>query len=263
MPPEIAQQQADDAAQAAQRMLDSLEASADEDTAQAQATTQAPTVKTFTREDVNKARQQEKDKLYPELQELRKEVAELRKAREDAEAERQSNLQKEEAAAKIKAEEEMDVRALLAKKELEFQEQIAAERSERERAFALFDKERQFADIQNYRAQQLDAARDDILPELLDLVSGNTREQIDSSVQGLKDRSARILNATAQANQQIRRESSGARVTSPPAADPLDNYSGNKTFTPEELRAMSVEEYAQYRSALLGPGAGVGVGLFG
>lgn len=222
-----------------------------------------PPTKTYTREDVNKARQQEKEKLYPELQELRKEVAELRKAREEAEAAQQVQTQKEADEARRKAEEEMDVRALLAKKELEFNEQLAAERAERERAFALFDKERQFAEIQSYRAQQIDAARDDILPELLDLVSGDTREQIDASVQGLKDRSSRILNATAQANQQIRRESSGARVTAPPAADPLDNYSGNKTFTPEEIRAMSVEEYAKYRQALIGQGSGVGVGLFG
>lgn len=218
----------------------------------------------FTREDIKKARQQEKDKLYPEIQKLKDEVQELRTIREQAEAEQKKREDEAAAALKKREEDEMDVRSLLQTKEAEWEAKIEAERLERERAFALLDRERAYTELQQYRNQAMQAAQDDILPELLDLVSGETPEQIDASVAGLKDRTNRILNATQQATQQTRRETVGSRVTAPPAADPLDNYSGNKTFTPEEIRSMSVEEYAQYRSALLGRGgSGTGVGLFG
>ena len=158
---------------------------------------------------------------------------------------------------------EMDVRSLLATKETEWTARLEAEKLERERAFALLDRERAFTELQQYRTKKMTEAQDDILPELLDLIAGETPEQIDASVASLKDRSTRILGATQAATQQNRRDTVGSRVTAPPAADPLDNYSGNKTFTPEEIRGMSVEEYAQYRSALLGRGSGGGVGLFG
>jgi chromosome segregation ATPase len=216
-------------------------------------------VKTFTREDVTKARQQEKDKLYPEITKLREEVAELRKVREEAERQAQEAAQREAEEARRKEEEEMDVRALLAKKEVEWEQKLRAEQEERERAFALFEKERQYTTVQQYRAQQIDLARDDILPELLDLVAGDTPEQIDASINGLKERSARILDATRQATGSVRREATGARVTAPPATDPLDNYSGQQSFTPEQIRAMSVEEYAQYRQAFGMSGGGRGM----
>lgn len=249
------QQQADEAA----AML--LEAQ-QEAIAEAEAEAPKPT-KTYTREDVNKARQQEKDKLYPELQKLREQVTYLTEAQQAAENERQAALKAKEEAERLKAEEEMDVRALLAKKEVEWEQKLKQEQEERERAFALFEKERQYASIQQYRAQQIELARDDILPELLDLVAGDTPEQIDASINGLKERTDRILGNVQAATSQVRREATGARVTAPPAADPLDNYSGQQTFSPEQIRAMSVDEYAQYRQSLLGGAAGRGQGMFG
>ena len=54
----------------------------------------------FTRDDIKRARQQEKDKLYPEIQKLKEEVNELRTIREKAEAEQKTR--EDEAAADLR-----------------------------------------------------------------------------------------------------------------------------------------------------------------
>ncbi len=137
------------------------------------------------------------------------------------------------------------------------------ERQERERAFALLEREKSFADLQNYRAQRVDAEREAIIPELIDLISGNSREEIDASVEGLKERSARILESAQSAMQNARREMTGTRVTTPPAG-PLDTQSDQRNFTAEDIQSMSMNEYAKYRERIMSDTArGKSRGLFG
>jgi hypothetical protein len=157
----------------------------------------------------------------------------------------------------------MDVRSLLKTKEQEWQEQLERERQERERAFALLEREKSFADLQNYRTQRVDSERENIIPELIDLISGNTREEIDASVEGLKERSARILESAQSAMQNARREMTGTRVTTPPAG-PLDTQSDSRNFTAEDIQSMSMNEYAKYRERIMSDAArGKSRGLFG
>ena len=215
----------------------------------------------FTQEDIVKARQEEKSKLYSEIDSLKQENAafkEQQEAAQRAEAERVAALQAEE---ERKKEEEMDVRQLLEKKEQEWAAQLNAERVERETALSLLEQERKYQQVQEYRTQRIEQERDDILPELIDLVAGDSPDQIEASITGLKERSLRILDSAQQAAQVARRDLSGARVTAP-LAEPLENYSNNKSFTPDQLRNMTMDEYAQYRSSLLGGDQG-GRGLFG
>lgn len=221
----------------------------------------APPAPTYTQEDLIKARQEEKSKLYSEIEELKnanKAFKDQQEAAAQAEAERLADL---EAAEKRKQEEEMDVRQLLEKKEQEWAAQLNAERVERETALSLLEQERKYQQVQEYRTQRIEQERDDILPELIDLVAGDSPDQIEASITGLKERSNRIVASAQQAAQTARRDLSGARVTAPPA-EPLENYSGNKSFTPDELRNMPMDEYAQYRNSLLG-GDHSGRGLFG
>lgn len=209
----------------------------------------------FTEADVLAARREEKDKLYPEVQRLKDELSALKRQQDEQRtAEEQARLAEEQRVAeelKRKQEEEMELRDLLQKKEQEWQSQLDAERQEREKAFALLEKERYLLELQNYRAQRVEQERDNILPELIDLISGETPEQIEQSIAGLIERSSAIINSAQQAAQTIRRETSGPRVTAPPSADPLENYSDNQTYTPDQLRNMSMDEYAKYRSGLL------------
>lgn len=235
----------------------------------------APTVNTevkespkfYTEDDLAKVRSQEKDKLYPVIEQLKEEVSSLRKEKDEKAARLAAEAAEKEAAEEAKAKEEreseLEVRELLKVKEQEWQEQLERERQERERAFALLEQERAFTDLQNYRTQRLEQERESIIPELVDLVSGNTREELEASLEGLKERSARILESAQQAMQATRRDMAGTRATLPPAG-PLENNSSQRQLTAAEIAAMSVQEYAQYREKILSPSArGVSQGLLG
>jgi hypothetical protein len=157
----------------------------------------------------------------------------------------------------------MEIRDLLAKKEEEFTSQLEAERLERERAFALLENEKRFQELQSYRQQRLEQERESIIPELLDLVDGSSIEEIDSSIENLRERSNRILDSAQQAMQSARRDMAGSRVTAP-AAGPLDADPENRSYTPDDIRQMSMADYMKHRQRLLGDSAASrGRGLFG
>lgn len=217
----------------------------------------------FSQDDIVRAREQEKAKLYPQLEKLKDELANLKKERDDRAAEEDRSRQQAVLEEQKKLEDEMDVRTLLEKKEKEFQSQLDAERLERERAFALLDQERNFQELNNYRQQRLEQERDNIIPELIDLIEGNNSDEIEQSIANLKDKSVRILDSAAQAMTSARREMAGARVTAP-ASGPLDNDSEQRSYSPEAIRDMSLADYAKQRAKLLGEAAGNrGRGLFG
>jgi hypothetical protein len=232
----------------------------------------APTVKTtkttdsskgYTEEDLAKVRSQEKDKLYPQIEKLKSELEEIKQMREAELAAKQAEKEAQDVEERTRLEADLDVRELLKKKETEWSEQLERERQERERAFALLEREKTFAEIQNFRQQRLEEEREAIIPELLDLVTGNTQDEINTSIESLKDRSTRILESAQQAMQSARKEMTGSRVTAPPTG-PLDINSEQRNFTADEISAMPMNEYAKYRQRLLSPKAqGKGSGLFG
>jgi hypothetical protein len=229
--------------------------------------TDAPTVDTskfYTEEDLAKVRGQEKDKLYPQIEKLKEELDAIKRDKEEQELARKAAEEAKALEERERAEDEMGVRDLLKAKEQEWAEQLEREREERERAFALLDREKTFAEIQNYRTSRLEDERDSIIPELVDLINGNSIEEIEQSIQGLKERSSRILDSAQQAMQSARREMTGTRVTTPPNAGPMDIETGTRQFTAEDIAAMPLNEYAKYRSQLLSPNAqGRSQGLFG
>jgi hypothetical protein len=223
----------------------------------------------FTSEDIAKARQQEKAKVYGTVEKLQEELAFLRKREEervaleaDKAAKRQAREAERAAEAKAKAEEEMSFKQLLKNKETEWQSQLDAERQERERAFALLEREREFQELQSYRAERIQQERDNIIPELIDLISGNTKDEIEQSVLALKAKSAQIFDSVANVAQQSRKDMVGTRVTVP-ASGPLDNDSAQSSFTPENIANMSQAEYAKHRQKLIGSATNRGQGLFG
>ena len=233
----------------------------------APAATSANGNKFYTEDDLAKVRSQEKDKLYPQIEKLKEELDAIKREKEEEvaikaakEAEREAAIAEE---AKRKHEEELEVRDLLKVKEQEWQEQLERERQERERAFALLDREKAFSELQNYRNQRLEEERDNIIPELIDLIQGNTAEEVEASIQGLKDRSARIFDSAQQAMQTARRDMAGTRVTTPPAG-PMDINTGSRQFSAAEIADMPMNDYVKYRQQFLSPQAqGRDKGLFG
>ena len=232
----------------------------------------APTVTTtetvsnqkfYTEDDLAKVRSQEKSKLYPEIDSLKEELNSLRKEKEEESTRRNAEAQAEALRIKEAQESELDAKSYAELKTKELQEQLERERSERERAFALLEREKTYADLQAYRQQVLETEREAIIPELVDLIAGNTREEISASVESLKERSAKILESAQSAMQNARKEMTGTRATLPPAG-PLETNSEQRNFTPQEIAAMSQNEYAKYRDRLLSPQArGKASGMFG
>lgn len=225
-------------------------------------------------EKIQKARAQEKAKLYPQMEKLQEELATLRQKeaeREAKEAERKAARQAREAEAaaerKKQEEAELEVRDLLTKKEQEWAAKLEAERIEREKAFALLEQERRFQELQQYRLGRIEAERDNIAPELIDLVKGNDENEIEASIADLKTRTTKIFENVAVASQnatlQARKEMVGTKITMP-ASGPLDNDSDSRSYSPDSIASMSMAEYAKNRSKLLGSaGNNRGQGLFG
>lgn len=228
------------------------------------ATSNEPTQKFYTDEDLAKVRSQEKEKLYPQIDKLKEELDIIKREREE-ELARKAAFEAEQAEViKRKQEDELEVRDLLKVKEQEWSEQLERERQERERAFALLEREKSFTEITNYRNSRLQQESDSIIPELVDMITGDSPEEIEASIQGLKDRSSRILESVQQATQAARRDMTGTRVTTPPNAGPLDIETGTRQFTAEDISAMSLNDYAKFRSALLSPQAqGQSKGMLG
>jgi DNA repair exonuclease SbcCD ATPase subunit len=232
----------------------------------------APTVTTtsskfYTDEDLAKVRSQEKDKLYPQIDKLKEEVENLKKEKQEEAARKAADeaakMAAESAKQQAQLEDELDAKSLIKVKEQEWSEQLERERTERERAFALLERERDFANLQSYKQTKLEQERDNIMPELLDLVSGNTAEEVDASIESLKERSARILESAQSAMQNARKEMTGTRATLPPAG-PLETNTEQRNFTAQDIASMSMNEYAKYRDKLMSDTArGKSKGLFG
>ena len=227
-------------------------------------------VSVFTADDLAKAREQEKAKLYPQMEKMKEELAALKKkAEEDAarQAEKEAKRAAKEAEKaekqKRQEEEELSLKELLAKKEQEFQAQLENERLEREKAFAILERERQFTEIMQYRNSRLEQERDNIIPELIDLIEGDSKDAVEHSITTLKEKSARILESAQSALQSARQQMAGPRITAP-ASGPLDNDSEQRSYTPDSIRDMSLADYAKQRAKLLGSAAtNRGQGLFG
>ena len=221
----------------------------------------------FTADDLAKARAQEKAKLYPQMEKMAAELEALKKAQAEEAARKAAKKaeREKEAAEKAKAKEEKELsyKELLAKKEQEFQSALEAERLERENAFALLDKERRFQDLMFYRQQRIEQERDNIVPQLLDLVNGGSEEEIEQSIENLKAKSAGIMQDVQQTVLSTKQQMVGTRVTVP-ASGPLDNDSESNISTPDSIRDMSMADYAKQRAKLLGSAAtNRGQGLFG
>ena len=217
----------------------------------------------YTDDDLAKVRSQEKEKLYPQIENLKAELNSFKKEKEEEAAQRAAEA--EAIAAKVREEAlaELDSKSYADARLSELQEQLERERVERERAFALLEREKTYADLQAYRQQIIDQERDSIIPELVDLIQGNTREEVQASVENLKDRSARILESAQSAMQNARKEMKGTSVTTPPNG-PLENNSEQRNFTPQEIAEMPMNEYSKNRNRLLSQRAqGKGSGLLG
>lgn len=211
------------------------------------------TGRVFTEEEVEKIRQQEKDKLYGELNSTREE---LRKFREEREAEQRAREEEEARLAEERekaGESDMDVRELIQKKEQEWNERFREVQEKQQQSEALLEQERRFNALNEYKRQMIETHADDIMPHLRDYVTGNSEEEIQASIQKQIETTNAILQDVQAAQQQQRQQVPTTRVTAPGDAGPLEQQtSSTRTFSAAEIAAMSPAEYAKYRDQLVG-----------
>ncbi|WP_369042245.1 hypothetical protein [Streptomyces sp. Midd1] len=218
--------------------------------------------RTFTAAELEKARQEEKDKLYGRMQKgderLQSLEAELkamreeREARERAEAER---LAAEEQAAREKAEADMSAKKLLEERSTQWEARFEEIQREREQERAALAKEAEYNMLRAYIQERVNVERNAIAPELVDLVTGNSREEVDASIELLKAKTDAIFQSVSAAQQQARSQMRGVSMTGYTGNGPTDGDSGARQLSVEDIKNMPMSEFARYRSQLLGAAA--------
>lgn len=221
------------------------------------------TGKVFTEEELNAAREaartEEKNKLYPRIDELKAQVEEFNAFKAEIEAERAAKLQAEEDERKRREQEEMDTRQLLQTKEQEWEQKFnaineewsqrfQAIQEERDAQAALLERERQFQALQAYRQQKLQEHANDIHPALHAYITGDSQEAIDASIQSAIESSSAIL---AEVQQVVGHKPRPIQTFGTPASGPTETLEQTVTFTKEDIQNMNMADYAKYRDMLL------------
>lgn len=207
----------------------------------------------FSQEDVERVRKEEKDKLYSRIEEMQTELKAMREAEEARKrAVEEEEARKAEEQRKAR-EEEMSLKELLTQKEQEWNNRLRAMEEERERERAILEQERRFNQLAEYRRRRLEEEADLIMPELRDMVTGNSEDEIEASLSTLKERTARILEQVAQVAQTQRQQLRGTAPTGIPPIGPIEqNDQEHRTLTAADISAMDINEYAKNRDRLLG-----------
>jgi fused signal recognition particle receptor len=202
-----------------------------------------------------RVRKEEKDKLYPQLDELRGTVTVLTQERADRIAAEEEAQRQAAEAERLRQEAEMSAADRLANElaatNSTWEQRFAAMEEDRKMERALLAKESEFRALEDYKARRQAEESENIVPQFVDLVRGNTREEIDTSIEDMKARSAALLADIQEQQQGLRRQiplpvTGGGSVGSSIA--PTDE---RVTLTPEQLADLSPEEYAAMRPQLL------------
>lgn len=213
-------------------------------------------LQTFTMEEVieriEAARKEEKDKLY----ETQAQLNERLKVFEDERAALEQKAQEEaEAAAeaeRLRQQGEQTALERLASLEQEWQQKFEAQEQERAAQQAIFQKERELQELNNYRAQRLGELSDQIDPRFHDFIRGSSAEEIEAALYVAAEKTAQIGAEVQQAFEQRGMVQDQGRprptvpVTSGPGFTP-DQWTGNpneRTLTAEDIANMPMSEYA-------------------
>lgn len=225
-----------------------------------------PTGKVFSETDVENIRKQEKDKMYKRLEDadarakaMEEQLKLLNLDRQAAIKQATETARKDEETRKQREFEELSSKQLLSKTEDEFntkikdidaawQARFASIEEDRASQQALLEKERELRELETYRQRRMHEEQENIIPELIDLVSGNTLAELDASVEILRERSAAILLSVQQATQP--RQPKGVSVTSP-VSGPMENQQEYQTLNSDDIRNMTMDQYVKMRDRLL------------
>jgi len=215
----------------------------------------------FSQEEVEAIRRQEKDKLYDKISKLQDQVEIFNHEREEQKRLAEEVAAREAEERRLREEEEMSAKELLMKKEDEFQQRINTAQQEWEQKFtalqqeseaqkAVLEQERRFQELESYKSRRIAEEQDNVMPELLDFIRGNTEDEIESAISAVKTRTSAILENIQQAMPQQQRLR-GVPATGSTPSGPLENMTEQQTYTSADIAGMSMDQYAQVRDRLL------------
>jgi len=216
----------------------------------------------FSEDEVEAIRRQEKDKLYDRISKLQEQVEIFNTEREEQKRLADELASKEAEERRQREEAEMSAKDLLMKKEDEFQQQIntvqqeweekfTALQSEAEAQKALLEQERRFQELESYKSRRIAEEQDGLMPELIDFISGNTEEDIETTISAVKARTSAIMDNIQQALPQQQQPLRGVPATGSTPSGPLENMTEQQTLTSADIANMTMEQYAQVRDRLL------------
>lgn len=211
----------------------------------------------FTAEDIEKARQQEKDKLYGRINEMDERFKKIEGERAAQLAAEEKKRQEAEAAAEAERQKTLTFEQRMAEMEAGWTAKLGGLEQQVQQRDALIEREREFQALTKYRDDAVATNAENIMPELLTWIVGNSTEEIDAAVSRAVETTASILAQVAQAQtgqqyaqQQARQQARGTGVTAPPVG-PLENQSGHETFTAADISNMDMATYVKNRGRLL------------
>lgn len=227
----------------------------------------APNTQYFTADQLEAARQQEKDKLYGRLIQAEQQVEtfkdevsalKVRQAEYDAEVARKKA--EADAAVKKAAEDKMTADQFFATKEQEFLARQKAFEDQMLAKQALIEKEQQFLTLRDFVSRRVSEETETIAPEFLDYITGNTEEEIETSITKAKEKTASIVS-------QVNAGTTRAPVFSTTGfgpTGPLEQFTGQQQeLTDAQIQAMGMVQYAEYRKTAGIDRAGQNRGMFG
>jgi len=236
--------------------------------AEAESLTRGPKPRVFSEEEIEKARQQEKDKMYGRIENsdlrvkgLEEQLAVLQQERDVVIKQAEESAKKEAKLLKQREFEELSAKELLLKQETDFTARLNTVESEwrgrleeidkdRQAQAALLEKERAHQELQTYIGRRMQEEQESIIPELLGMISGNTLEEVESSISRFKVASSAILESVQRATAGTQQRIKGVGVTAPPVG-PMETQMEQQTLSAEDIRNMSMEQYTKMRDRLL------------
>lgn len=230
--------------------------------------------RTFTAADLARVRQEEKDKLYPELNSYKEQLNSIQQEMLTIRTEREANekaLREQQAAAeeaaRLQREAEMTARELVEQKLKEnndtWESRFTALQTERDTERALAQKEREYNELVDYRTSRIAETANDIAPQFHNFITGETREQIDAAIEAAKAATQSIFEQVQGAQQA--QPPRGVSPTGYTAFGPLDGNLGQQQITPADINKMSMAQFAEFRdkSGMSARDAARNRGLFG
>ena len=217
---------------------------------------QPPPGQYFTAEQLEAARQQEKDKIYDRVKraeeqasQFKTEIERLTAAEDAREAEAKAQREAADAEAKKAADAKLSAEELVAAKTAEWEKERTKFREEMEAQQAFMAKERQLMDIQGYTQQRVAEAiaNNQLAEDFVDYIGGNTREEVDASINKAIQKTANIVASMSGQTPPGNPAPSGVSPTGFGPSGPLDNLTGQRNYTAADINKMSMEEFAAFR----------------